>query len=87
MVKQRRKNTKKKRFGKGFKVINVEARKITASTEYETYSEQLSPFVGLLALIKLKKFHFFCPEPPFKWLLLTLIDFDFMSILRYSYQV
>ena len=36
MVKQRRKNTKKKRNGKGFKVIDVEARKINASTEYET---------------------------------------------------
>ena len=52
MVKQRRKNTKKKHNGKGFKVIDVEARKINASTAYETCTEQLSPFGGLLALIK-----------------------------------
>jgi hypothetical protein len=52
MVKQRKKNTKKRHPGKGFKVIAVEARKINASTVYETCSEQLSPFGGLLALIK-----------------------------------
>jgi len=52
MVKQQRKNTKKKRNGKGFKENGAEARKINASTVYETCSEQLSPFGGLLALIK-----------------------------------
>jgi hypothetical protein len=52
MVKVRKKNIKKKRFGKGFKVIDVEARKINASTQYDTCTERLSPFGGLLALIK-----------------------------------
>ena len=52
MVKQRKKNTKKKRNGKGFKENGAEARKINASTVYETCTEQLSPFGGLLALIK-----------------------------------
>jgi hypothetical protein len=53
MVKQRKKNTKKKRNGKGFKANGAEARKINASTVFETCTEQLSPFGGLLPLIKL----------------------------------
>ncbi|MBW1696564.1 MAG: transposase [Deltaproteobacteria bacterium] len=52
MIKQRRKNSKKRRSGKGFKVIDVKARKIDASTKFGTCTEQLSPFGGLLALIK-----------------------------------
>ena len=52
MVKRRRQNIRKKRFGKGFKVIDVEARKIDASTQFDTCTERLSPFGGLLALIK-----------------------------------
>jgi hypothetical protein len=52
MVKRRKNNTKKKRNGKGFKENGTEARKINASTVYETCTEQLSPFGGLLALIK-----------------------------------
>jgi hypothetical protein len=52
MVKRRKKNTRKKRSSKGFKANGTEARKINASTGYETCTEQLSPFGGLLALIK-----------------------------------
>ena len=52
MVKQRKNNTKKKRNGKGFKENRAKARKINASTEFETCTEQLSPFGGLLPLIK-----------------------------------
>ena len=52
MVKRRKNNTKKKRNGKGFKENGAKARKINASTEYETCTEQLSPFGGLLPLIK-----------------------------------
>ena len=52
MVKRRKNNTKKKRNGKGFNENGAEARKINASTEFETCTEQLSPFGGLLPLIK-----------------------------------
>jgi len=52
MVKRRKNNTKKKRSGKGFKENGTKARKIDASAVYETCTEQLSPFGGLLALIK-----------------------------------
>jgi hypothetical protein len=52
MVKQRRKNSRKRRNGKGFKENRAKARKINASTAYETCTEQLSPFGGLLAVIK-----------------------------------
>ena len=52
MVKRRKKNIKKKRISKGFKATAAKARKINASTEYDTCTEQLSPFGGLLALIK-----------------------------------
>ena len=52
MVNLRKQNIKKKRTGKGFKGINVEARKINASTQFDTCTERLSPFGGLLALIK-----------------------------------
>jgi len=52
MVKRRKRNIKKKRIGKGFKRIDVKARKIDASTQFDTCTEQLSPFGGLLGLIK-----------------------------------
>jgi hypothetical protein len=52
MVKQRKENSRKKRNGKGFYKNRAGARKINASTVYETCTEQLSPFGGLLALIK-----------------------------------
>jgi hypothetical protein len=52
MVKRRKKNTRKKRSSKGFKANGAEARKINASTCYKTCTEQLSPYGGLLALIK-----------------------------------
>ena len=52
MVKLRKKNIKKNRPGKGFKAIDVVARKISASTQFDTCTERLSPFGGLLALIK-----------------------------------
>ena len=52
MVKQQKKHSKKKHSSKGFKANVAKARKINASTEYETCTEQLSPFGGLLAVIK-----------------------------------
>jgi hypothetical protein len=52
MVKRRRKDSSKRRDCKGFNKKCAEARKINASTAYETCTEQLSPFGGLLALIK-----------------------------------
>lgn len=52
MVKRRKKNTKKSRTCKGFNGNGAKARKINASTPVETCTEQLSPFGGLLALIK-----------------------------------
>ena len=52
MVKRRKKDTRKRQARKGFGQGLAEARKITASTGYETCKERLSPFGGLLALIK-----------------------------------
>ncbi|MFC1885892.1 IS1380 family transposase [Thermodesulfobacteriota bacterium] len=52
MVKQRKKDIKKNRVSKGFNRDRAEARNINASTVYETCTEQLSPFGGVLALIK-----------------------------------
>ena len=52
MVKQRKKNIRKSRNSKGFNANRAGARKINASTHYDTCTEQLSPFGGLLALIK-----------------------------------
>ena len=43
MVKQQKKNNRKKRSSKGFTANSAKARKINASTEYETCDEQLSP--------------------------------------------
>jgi hypothetical protein len=70
MVKRQKKNTRKNRNGKGFCKNPAKARKINASTPYETCTEQLSPFGGLLALIKffdLVNFHKifnFAYQPP-----------------------
>jgi len=52
MVKQLEKNNRKRRSGKGFTANSAKAGKINASTIYETCDEQLSPFGGLLAVIK-----------------------------------
>jgi hypothetical protein len=52
MVKVRKKDNSKSRTGKGFCNNGARARKINASTVYETCTEQLSPFGGLLPLIK-----------------------------------
>ena len=52
MVKRQKKDTRKRRGRKGFRQGEAEPRKITASTGYETCRERLSPFGGLLALIK-----------------------------------
>jgi hypothetical protein len=52
MVKRRKNNSRKKRIRKGFYKNRAKARKINASTLYETCTEQLSPFGGLLVLIK-----------------------------------
>jgi len=52
MVKQQKKNNMKKRAGKEFKGNRTSARKINASTGFDTCTEQLSPFGGLLGLIK-----------------------------------
>ena len=52
MVKKRKKNNRKSPNNKGFNKNRAEARNINASTVYETCTEQLSPFGGVLALIK-----------------------------------
>jgi hypothetical protein len=52
MVKQRKNNSRKSPGGKGSSATRARARKLNASTRFETCSEQLSPFGGLLALIK-----------------------------------
>ncbi|MBS3810206.1 MAG: hypothetical protein KGY38_08635 [Desulfobacterales bacterium] len=52
MVKQRKKNNRKKPTSKEFKKNRARARKINASTGFDTCTEQLSPFGGLLGLIK-----------------------------------
>lgn len=52
MVKRRKNNNRKNHSRKGFCQKRAKAIKINASTAYETCTEQLSPFGGLLALIK-----------------------------------
>ena len=52
MVKSNKSKKRKNRKNKGFKQDTARARKINASTPHETCSEQLSPFGGLLAMIK-----------------------------------
>ena len=70
MVKERKKRSRKNRNRKGFCEKRTRARKISALTAYETCSEQLSPFGGLLALIKFldligfKEIFHFAYQPP-----------------------
>lgn len=52
MVKSKKSNFQKNRNKKGCTANPAKAKKINASTQYDTCSEQLSPFGGLLALIK-----------------------------------
>jgi len=52
MVKKRKKCITKSRVGKGSNARPSEPKEIRASTSYGTCNEQLSPFGGLLALIK-----------------------------------
>ena len=52
MVKKQKDSNTKKAVSKGFHEGESRAAKIDASTVYETCSEQLSPFGGLLGLIK-----------------------------------
>ncbi|MHC5074505.1 MAG: IS1380 family transposase [Planctomycetota bacterium] len=52
MVKTQSNNITKKLTGKGFEESEPRARKINASTGFETCTEQISPFGGLLGLIK-----------------------------------
>ena len=46
MVKRRKNNTKKKRNSKGFDENGAKARKINASTAFETCTEQLHHLAG-----------------------------------------
>ena len=52
MVKSNKSNFKQNRNNKGIGTDQANARNINASTAYDTCSEQLSPFGGLLPLIK-----------------------------------
>lgn len=52
MVKTQKDNITKKPVGKEFEAENKRARRINASTDFGTCTEQLSPFGGLLGLIK-----------------------------------
>jgi hypothetical protein len=52
MVKSKKSNFRKNRNPKELSPNGAKAKKINASTAYETCSEQLSPFGGLLPLIK-----------------------------------
>ena len=52
MVKPNKSKNRQKRKGKSFRATAARARKINASTPYDTCTEQLSPFGGLLAVIK-----------------------------------
>jgi len=52
MVKQRKQHSKKRGGSKGFAKKRAGAIKINASTGYDTCREHLSPFDGVLALIK-----------------------------------
>lgn len=53
MVKSRKKNNSKRLASKGINKVCGRARKINASTEVATCSEQMSPFGGLLGVVKL----------------------------------
>lgn len=72
MVKRRKKISRKNRARKGFSKTRAKARKISASTHFDTCSEQLSPFGGLLVLIKFldlvdfKEIFHFAYRPPYR---------------------
>ena len=53
MVKKQKKHNRKRHVSKGYSEKGSEARKISASTVFETCTEQITPFGGLLGLIKL----------------------------------
>jgi len=53
MVKIRKKDNRKNGVSKRYNDGCGRGRKINASTAYGTYNEQLSPFGGLLGLVKL----------------------------------
>lgn len=50
MVKKQKKNIRKNRTSKQFNIACEKARKVNASTEVDTCSEQLSPFGGIMGL-------------------------------------
>ena len=52
MVKTNKSKNRRNHKNKGIRENAARARKINASTQYETCSEQLSPFGGLLGLVK-----------------------------------
>ena len=52
MVKSKKSNFRKNRNSKGFGQNGAKAKRINASTTFDTCSEQLSPFGGILPLIK-----------------------------------
>jgi len=52
MVKSSKSKNRENRKDKGFRKRAVRGRKINASTPHETCTEQLSPFGGLLTMIK-----------------------------------
>ena len=70
MVKSKKSNFRKNRNPKGFNPNGAKAKKISASTAFDTCSEQLSPFGGLLPLIKFldlvefRKIFDFAYKPP-----------------------
>ena len=70
MVKSKKSNFRKNRNPKEFSPNGAKAKKINASTVYDTCSEQLSPFGGLLPLIKFldlvefRKIFDFAYKPP-----------------------
>jgi len=53
MVRRQKRDSTERRVNKGENEQHVDARKISAATQYETCSELLSAFGGVLALIKL----------------------------------
>jgi len=70
MVKSKKSNFQKNRNPKGISTNGAKAKKINASTAFDTCSEQLSPFGGLLPLIKFldlvefRKIFDFAYKPP-----------------------
>ncbi len=52
MVKRQKKNIRKSGASKRFNEVGARARNINASTEVDTCTEQMSPFGGLLGLLK-----------------------------------